>query len=353
MNLSAAANQIQPGVLQPNAIQPGVRLIEMDTLAMLGRLRLAARRLRFRRDQVIITLGLRHGLKHWLTDRPQAMAFIEKGRANTLRETPELSAMTDAHAVRIAPPHPPAMAPPAPSEWFAPHKGEPVGFVFYVHGGSFIVERSPKLTAMVARFAARANARVFAPSYRLSPEHPCPAAVEDIAASYRWLRETWPDEPVVALADSAGASVLLAALQMVRDEGEALPDGIVLLSPWVDLSLQSWSVVAASMGGTTGSTMESLALMAHLYLQGRLATDPLASPLFGDFSGFPPMLIHASKGDILFDDAVRLADRIRDVGGDLTVRLWAAETHVWETNNSVKARESIDLAAEFIQRCLD
>ena len=229
-------------------IRPGVRLVDMETLGGgLGRWRGALRRLRFRREQVLITLGLRQGLKAWLTDRPAAMAMIGRWRASHLRTTPELLAMTDANAVRIAPPHPPTVAPPAPSEWFAPHKGEPVGFVFYVHGGSFIVERSPKLTAMVARFAARANARVFAPSYRLSPEHPCPAAVEDIVASYRWLRETWPDEPIVALGDSAGAAILLAALQTVRDAGEALPEGIVLLSPWVDLSLQSWSVVAASI----------------------------------------------------------------------------------------------------------
>ena len=104
---------------------------------------------------------------------------------------------------------------------------------------------------------------------------------------------------------------------------------------------------------TADGSMEALALMAHLYLQGRSATDPVASPLFGDFSGFPPMLIHASKGDILYDDAVRLADVIRDAGGDLTVRLWTAETHVWEQTGSARARESIDLACQFIERCLD
>ena len=342
------------GQLPRAQVGSGVRLVDMDSVGgVMDRLRLTARRLRFRLDQTIATLTLRYAVKLWLTDRDKALAFIARGRTHDARGSATYASMVDANAVRIAAPHSPLAAPPAPSEWFAPHKGEPVGFVFYVHGGSFISERSAKLTAMVARFAARANARVFAPSYRLAPEHPCPAAVEDIAASYRWFRGTWPDEPVVCLADSAGASILLAALQMVRDEGESMPDGVVLLSPWADLSLQSWSVVASSMTGTTGSTMEALAIMAHLYLQGRSATDPLASPLFGDFSGFPPMLIHASKGDILYDDAVRLADRMRDAGGDLTVRLWAAETHVWEANNSVKARESIDLAADFIQRCLD
>ncbi|MGZ6017016.1 MAG: alpha/beta hydrolase fold domain-containing protein, partial [Phenylobacterium sp.] len=317
MDASAVAGQIGRGV----------RLVDMEIPTPLSRLRAMARGLRFRRDQALITLGLRHGLKLWLTDRPAAMAFIERGRANHAKGEAALSSVIEANAVRIAAPHAPLAAPPAPSEWFAPVKGEPEGFVFYVHGGSFMAERSPRLTAMVARFAAAANARVFAPSYRLAPEDPCPAAVDDIVAAYRWFRETWPDEPLVALADSAGASVLLAALQELRDDGDALPDGVVLLSPWVDLSLQSWSVLAASMSGTTGSTMESLALMAHLYLQGRSATDPVASPLYGDFSGFPPMLIHASKGDILFDDAVRLAERMREFGGDLTVRLWEAETH--------------------------
>jgi acetyl esterase/lipase len=157
----------------------------------------------------------------------------------------------------------------------------------------------------------------------------------------------------VALAESAGAAVLLAALQQARDRGLRMPSGVVLLSPWVDLSLQSWSVTAASLMGTTPYTMESLALVARFYLDGRSATDPIASPLFGSFDGFPPMLIHASRGDILYDDALRLADKARDAGGDLTVRLWKDETHVWERMQTAKARQSIQLAADFIRRRLD
>jgi monoterpene epsilon-lactone hydrolase len=99
--------------------------------------------------------------------------------------------------------------------------------------------------------------------------------------------------------------------------------------------------------------MESLALVARFYLNDTMATDPVASPLFGSFDGFPPMLIHASRGDILYDDAVRLAEKVRDAGGDLTVRLWSDETHVWERMNTPKARQSILLAAEYIRRRLD
>jgi len=158
---------------------------------------------------------------------------------------------------------------------------------------------------------------------------------------------------VVALAESAGAAVLVSALQQAKARGLPLPAGIVLLSPWVDLSLQSWSVIAASLTGSTPYTMESLALMARFYLNDLAATDPVASPLFGSFDGFPPMLIHASRGDILYDDAVRLAEKVRDAGGDLTVRLWSDETHVWERMNTPKARQSILLAAEYIRRRLD
>lgn len=285
---------------------------------------------------------------------PEALArYTARQRQIHMRFDAPVLARVDAEAIRQTGPGAGLAPPPLPAEWFAPRASEPRGFVFYVHGGSFIAERSPRITQLVARFAAAAEARVFAPSYRLAPEHPCPAAVDDILASWIWFQETWPEQPVVALAESAGAAILLSALQQARARGLPLPSGVVLLSPWVDLSLQSWSVTAASLLGTTPYTMESLALVARFYLDGRPATDPLASPLFGGFEGFPPMLIHASRGDILYDDAMRLADAVREVSGDLTVRLWSDETHVWERMGTPKARQSIELAARFIRQRLD
>ncbi len=311
------------------------------------------RRLANRTMQRIVTSTMRAALRAE-ADGPQALArYVAGQRRIHMRFDAPVLARVDAEAVRQAGPGAGLSAPPSPAEWFAPRAAEPRGFVFYVHGGSFIAERSPRITHLVARFAAAAEARVFAPSYRLAPEHPCPAAVDDIVAAWRWFQETWPEEPVVALAESAGAAILLAALQRAKAQGLPLPSGVVLLSPWADLSLQSWSVTAASLLGTTPYTMESLALVARFYLDGRSATDPVASPLFGAFDGFPPTLIHASRGDILYDDAVRLADAIRAVGGDLTVRLWADETHVWERLGTPKARQSIELAADFIRRRLD
>ncbi len=312
-----------------------------------------ARRTANRVMQGVVTATMRATLAAEARGPDALLRHTERQRRIHMKFDAPALARVDAEAVRQLGPGPGLAPPPAPAEWFAPRSGAPRGVVFYVHGGSFVAERSPRITQLVARFAAAAEARVFAPSYRLAPEHPCPAAVEDIVAAWAWQFETAPDEPVVALAESAGAGILVAALQAAAARGLPRPAGLVLLSPWVDLSLQSWSVTAASLLGTTPYTMESLALMARFYLSGRPATDPVASPLFGRFDGFPPTLIHASRGDILYDDAVRLAEAMRDRGCDLTVRLWAEETHVWERMQTAKARQSIALAADFIRRRLD
>jgi acetyl esterase/lipase len=303
--------------------------------------------------QRVTTISLRGALRAHERGPEAFLAYVERQRRMHMRFDAPILPMLEAEAVRQIGPGPGLPAPPAPAEWFAPRNKKARGFVFYVHGGSFVAERSPRITNLVARFAATAEARVFAPSYRLAPEHPCPAAVEDIVSAWAWFHETWPGEPVVALAESAGAAILISALQVARDRGLPMPSGVVLLSPWLDLSLQSWSVCATSLLGTTPHTMESLAVFARFYLDGMPPTDPLASPMFGSFDGFPPTLIHASRGDILYDDAVRVAERMRDAGGDLTVRLWAEETHVWERMHTAKARQSITLAADFIRRRLD
>ena len=310
------------------------------------------KRFGYRIAQWVMTRQMRGGLAAYHQGPEAFAAFMARARAWHDRYDGPIMPKMEAEALRVGPPAGVA-PPPTASEWFAPRGKRPHGHVFYVHGGSFVAERSPRITQLVARFAAAANARVYAPSYRLAPEHACPAGVEDIVSAWRWFRHHHQDEPVVALAESAGAAILLAALQRLRDDGDDLPVGIVLLSPWVDLSLQSWSVMAASIAGTSPHTMESLAMFAHFYLQGRSPTDPVASPIFGSFEDFPPMLIHASRSDILYDDSVRLADRIREAGGDLTVRHWTDETHVWERMNTPKARQSIQLAAEFIRRRLE
>ena len=330
----------------------GIHILDADDRDWLQPLRRLKSRLGFRIQQRIVSFVIRQG---WAQrhDPIAVREYVKKYRQIYLRGERVSQMAIDADAVRIQAPQTSFDPSPVRSEWFEPRHSEPKGAVLYVHGGSFMVERSPRITALIARFAAAANARVYTPNYRLAPEHPCPAAVEDIMAAYRWHRKASPDEPVVAIAESAGAAILLAALQKLRDDGDELPCGILLLSPWVDLALQSWSVVAASLAGTSPYTMESLAITAQLYLQGRNPTDPVASPLYGDFKNFPPILIHASQEDLVFDDALRLAEKMREANGHLTVRVWRDETHVWERMQGAKGRQSIAMAAKFIRERLD
>jgi len=312
---------------------PGVRILSMDKAAIspVGAFTRFGKRFGNRLAQTAVDMVVRRGAALRTADREAFDRYLNTWRRRYERlDRPPMAVLAEAEAVRQGGPGLGAPPPPFASEWFAPKAGQANGYVFYVHGG-----------------------KVFAPAYRLAPEHPCPAAVEDIVAAYEWFRRVWPDEPVVALAESAGAAILVAALQAIKARGGDLPNGVLLLSPWVDLSLQSWSIVAASLAGTTPYSMTSLALMAQLYLQGRSPMDPIASPLYGDFDGFPPIMIHASRDDILYDDAVRLAERIRLARGDLTLRLWSGETHVWERMEGPASRQSIRLAADFIRRCIE
>lgn len=284
---------------------------------------------------------------------PDAFASaIARSRALNLRFDRDILPRVAAEAVRIPAP---ADAPRAfgESEWFRPKNNDrPRGLVFHVHGGGFICTRSPRVTKLVARFAAAADAAVYAPTYRLAPEHTAPVPAEDVAQALIWAQRRFPGEPIVALAESSGAAVLLAALQALRDRGDPMPAAIVLLSPFVDLTLQSLSVIVASIAGGSTFSMASMALAARFYRGDLPATDPRVSPLFGGFHGFPPMLIHSSKGDILHDDTLNLAQRVRDARGDLSVRVWEDEGHAWERMNGAAARRSIAMAADFMRNYL-
>jgi len=224
--------------------------------------------------------------------------------------------------------------------------------VLYVPGGSFIAERSPRITALIGRLAQESGARMVVADYRLAPEHPCPAAVRDVGAVYDLLLATYPADRIVCAAESAGGAVLLAALQAARDAGRPMPAGLVLLSPWVDLTLSSWSVVSRSLTADSPFAMELAALCAQLYLDGRAAMDPLASPLFGEMHDLPEVLIHAGETDLLFDDSVRLAAKLRAAAVPVTLRAWPHEDHAFERFLGPEAERSIAEVAAFMKRTL-
>jgi acetyl esterase/lipase len=202
--------------------------------------------------------------------------------------------------------------------------------VLYLHGGGYIFGSPPLYRDMTWRIADQTRARVLCLDYRLAPEHPFPAALDDTVAAYRWMLANGAHPRRIAvMGDSAGGGLALAALMRLRDEGVPLPAAAVTVSPWTDLAL-------------TGATLRSNAArdplipIAHaeravaLFLAGCDARNPHCSPLYGDPCGLPPTLIVVGEDEVLRDDAVRMAERMRAAGCDVTLEVWPRMYHSWE-----------------------
>jgi epsilon-lactone hydrolase len=183
--------------------------------------------------------------------------------------------------------------------------------VLYLHGGAYVCGSPSHYRDFIWRIAAAATARVLCLDYRLAPEHPFPAALDDAVNAYRWLLAEGADPSRIAvMGDSAGGGLVFATLLRLRDEGAALPAAAVALSPWTDLALTGSSLERNARADPVLRTEHSPSL-ADLYLAGADARNPYASPLYGDPTGLPPTLIQVGSDEILCDDAVRMADKLR------------------------------------------
>jgi epsilon-lactone hydrolase len=215
-----------------------------------------------------------------------------------------------------------------PGEWFIPDRAAD-GVILYLHGGAYALGSVNAHREFLARLTKAVGVRILAIDYRLAPENPHPAAVEDAVAAYRWLLEQGiaPDQIVIA-GDSAGGGLTLAALLALRDGGQPLPAGAVCISPWTDLAL-----TGASMQEKVEEELvldpDSLAKFAALYGAGQEVTDPLISPLYGDLTGLPPLLIQVGTDEILLDDAKRFAQKAEDADVDVMLTVWDGMFHVF------------------------
>lgn len=232
------------------------------------------------------------------------------------------------------------------------HKASNRPVVLYVAGGGFIMPPSRKQKIMVQRLAEAVNCEIILVPHRLAPEHPFPAAPADFAAHYAGLIEQGQrPENIFLAADTAGASIVLGAIQMLQQDQIALPAGIVLFSPWCDLSLSGWSYITRSMSSQSPFRMETAAFCARLYLQDEPVTSPLASPVYAVQHGWPPILIHTSENDIHFDDAIRMAENGQKHGCDVRINYWDSPRHHLERLSSEAAAQSFGQVSAFINRC--
>ncbi|MGA2409105.1 MAG: alpha/beta hydrolase [Candidatus Binataceae bacterium] len=229
------------------------------------------------------------------------------------------------------------------------------GVIIYLHGGCYGSGSVETHRELMTRIAIAASMRVIGLNYRLAPAHPFPAAVEDTAAAYRWLLETGTEARRIAIAgDSAGAGLAIAASLKLRDEGFKLPGAIACISPWVDLTLTGASMESRAAEDPIVSRSMLLG-WAKLYLGDIDPRTPLASPLYADLRGLPPLLIQAGSAEVLIDDATRIAERASAAGVNTTLEIWPEMIHVWHSFTAVlpEGREAIKKIASFVRAHLD
>ncbi len=232
-------------------------------------------------------------------------------------------------------------------EWVRPVSGGLSPRLFYVHGGGFVA-CSPRTHRPVTGALARRGFTVFAPDYRLAPEHPFPASLEDVIAAWTAFRA----EGLACLAgESAGGNLALALMLAARDRGIPLPDAACLFSPVTDLMAEGGSRQSNSARDAM-FTARSIPDVAPLYVGAGDPRTPLASPVYGDPKGLPPLLFHVGDREILRDDSVRMVERARAAGVEASLRVFPVVAHAWQFADGVlpEAKASLDEAAAFLER---
>jgi monoterpene epsilon-lactone hydrolase len=246
----------------------------------------------------------------------------------------------------------PVKAGDVPAEWVMPTSGPPAGrTILYFHGGGYVIGSPKDYRETVSHIARAAQARALIIDYRLAPENPHPAAVEDAVAAYRWLLGDGVEPSRIVLAgDSAGGGLTIATLVALRDRGDRLPAAGVCICPWVDMECSGKSM-EVNADADPLVKRDLVAKMAAAYLQGQDPRTALASPLHADLRGLPPLLIQAGQSETLLDDAGRLAERATIAGVDVTYEPWPEMIHVWHWFGSFlpEARQAIDRVGEFVK----
>jgi acetyl esterase/lipase len=237
-----------------------------------------------------------------------------------------------------------------PAEWVAAPGVADEGVLLYLHGGAYAVGSCNTHRELGARLSAASGVRALLIEYRLAPENPFPAAVEDAVKAYRWLLGQGIKPEQIAIAgDSAGGGLTLATLFSLRDAGDPLPAVAALLSPWTDLEGTGDSVKTRAESDPLLSG-EHLIPAGQVYLNGADPRNPLASPLYGDFKGLPPMLIQVGGDEILLDDAARVAEKARSAGVDVRLDIWPEMWHVWQASGPAlpEAQQATEQLGQFM-----
>lgn len=234
-------------------------------------------------------------------------------------------------------------------EWVTMPGANPNRVLLYSHGGGYVWGGPKPYRDLGARLSSSLRARVFLLDYRLAPAHKCPAPIEDALAAYDWIREQHPRAAITLAGDSAGGGLTLATAHAIRDSGRAQPSAIALVSPWLDVTGAADSL-RRNAKKEVMLDPDGIAVAGKQYRGDLAADDPRCSPLFGSQSNLPPVLIQVGAGEILLDDSVHVADKIRTAGGEVKLDVWRKMHHVWHFSAGIvpEGRRAInDIATYF------
>lgn len=215
-------------------------------------------------------------------------------------------------------------------EWIRPANARRDFVLLYIHGGGYVMGSAKTHRAFVARLLQETGIRAFSVNYRLAPECPFPAALDDVLETYHWLREQgYAAEQIFVGGDSAGGGLSLALLLALREMGEALPLAVFCIAPWTDLQVTGDSIWQNKQKDAFLEHFD-IPTWAKMYYRDYAPTHPLVSPLYADLHGLPPILIQVSEDEVLRDDTLRLAWKLKEAGVEVEVQKWKGLIHVWQ-----------------------
>ena len=239
-----------------------------------------------------------------------------------------------------------------PAEWITAPEAQDGRVLLYLHGGGYAFGSMRTHRVMLAHISRAAQARVLGLDYRLAPECPFPAPVEDSLAAYRWLLSNGENpKKIVIGGDSAGGGLMVAALVALRYLGEPMPAAGVGISSWTDMEATGESFTTNAEVDPSVNR-ERIYQIAKLYMAGKDLRAPLASPIHADLAGLPPLLLQVGSIETLLDDTNELARRARDAGVEVEVDVWDDMPHVWHHFAPIlpEARQAIQRIGEFMRK---
>jgi acetyl esterase/lipase len=240
------------------------------------------------------------------------------------------------------------------AEWTSTPDADPSKVILYMHGGGYVICSLDSHRHLVAEAGRAAGARTLAIDYRLAPEHPFPAPVEDTVAAYRFLLDSGIRPTSIALGgDSAGGGLVVGALLAIREAGLPLPGCGWCISPWVDMEALGESFTDRAAADPTVQKATIL-MMAQYYLGGANPRHPHAAPLYGDLRGLPPLLIQVGAHETLLDDSIALARKAGAADVPVDLQIWPEMIHIWHIYFPMLSagRRAIAQAGSFIRNAL-